>query len=101
MTELRYVRLAPEEISSELETVAGWAVVEGSLTKVFEFETYLAGADFAANVARTAESLNHHPDILVSWRKVKVSVNTHDVQGISPYDFELARRVDRLFGGAR
>ena len=97
MGELKYVKLSDEEISSELEKVSGWEIVDGQLSKTFSFPTYLAGVDFAANVGQTAEAPNHHPDILVKWCKVRVSVNTHDVGGISPYDFELARRVDALF----
>ena len=96
MAEFRYVKLSDEEVSNGLEGVPGWAVEDGQLTKMFAFPSYLAGVDFAANVGRAAETLNHHPDILITWRKVRIAVNTHDVGGISPYDFELARRVDQL-----
>ena len=96
MAELRYVKLSDEEVAAGLEGAHGWAVDEGLLTRTFAFPNYLAGVDFAANVGRAAEALNHHPDILITWRKVRIAVNTHDVGGISPYDFELARRVDQL-----
>lgn len=96
MAELQYVKLSDQQVSEELEKVNGWAVENGQLAKTFSFPNYLAGVDFASNVGRTAEELNHHPDILIKWCKVRVSVNTHDVDGISPYDFELARRVDEL-----
>jgi 4a-hydroxytetrahydrobiopterin dehydratase len=96
MAELQYVKLSDEEVSDRLGGVDGWAVENGQLAKTFAFANYLAGMDFASNIGRTAEELNHHPDILVTWCKVRVAVNTHDVGGISPYDFELARRVDEL-----
>ena len=96
MAELKYVKLSDEEVSSGLEGAPGWALENGQLARVFSFTNYLAGVDFAASVGQAAEGLNHHPDILITWCKVRVSVNTHDVGGISPYDFELVRRVDAL-----
>lgn len=96
MSNLEYVKLSEEEISRELEKVPGWAIENGLLARAIEFPTYLAGVDFAANVGRVAEALDHHPDIHIGWRKVRITVNTHAVEGISPYDFELARRVDLL-----
>lgn len=97
MPELQYVRLTEEEISSGLERTPGWSVEDGMLARTFAFPDYLAGVDFASNVGRIAEELDHHPDIHIGWRKVRIAVNTHAVEGISTYDFELARRVDLLF----
>ena len=50
----------------------------------------------AVAVAHQAEGLNNHPDLGIGYKKVTVRVSTHDVGGISPYDFELARRVSSL-----
>jgi 4a-hydroxytetrahydrobiopterin dehydratase len=97
MAELEYRKLSDDEIAEELRTVDRWSVEGSKLTKTLEFPEYLKGVDFAAKVGYAAEALNHHPDITIGWRKVKVSMNTHDVGGaISPYDFELARRIDAL-----
>jgi 4a-hydroxytetrahydrobiopterin dehydratase len=94
--ELRYVKLSDSEVEEALGSLAGWAVEDGQLAKTFGFESYLAGSAFASAVAQVAEELNHHPDILIGYQKVRVSMNTHDVGGLSPYDFELARRIDAI-----
>lgn len=94
--ELAYVKLDSDQISTALKDAPGWSIEDGKLSKQFKFDDYLKGVEFASAVANEAENLNHHPDILVGYKKVTVSVNTHDVGGISPYDFELAKRIDTL-----
>lgn len=96
MSELAYRLLTDDELSTGLASLDGWSVEDGKITKTFEFSKYLDGVAFASKVGETAEELNHHPDILLTYGKVKVSVNTHDVGGLSPYDLELARRIERL-----
>lgn len=96
MPELAYVKLDDTAIAEELVVYPGWGLENGQLTKTYEFKTYKDGVVFASAVGFVADKLNHHPDILIGYGKVRVSVNTHDVGGISPYDFELARRVENL-----
>lgn len=96
MAELAYVKLDADQIEAEVNKLDGWLVVDGRLSKSFEFASYLDGVAFASKVGYAAEELNHHPEITLGYRKVFVSVNTHDVDGISPYDFELARRIEAL-----
>lgn len=94
--ELAYRKLEESEAKSALDSVSGWSIKDEKLTKDFKFETYKDGVVFASAVGFVADKLNHHPDILVGYAKVNVSVNTHDVGGLSPYDFELAKRIDAL-----
>lgn len=96
MGELQYVKLGESEIQERLKALEGWSVRDGKLAKIYAFGTYMDGVEFAAKAGKEADFLNHHPDILIGYRKVDVSVNTHDVGGISPYDFELARLLDLL-----
>ena len=96
MPELAYTKLDDNKIAEELANYPGWNVENGQLTRNFEFKTYKDGIVFASAVGFVADKLNHHPDILVGYAKVRVAVNTHDVGGISPYDFELARRIEML-----
>jgi len=49
-------------------------------------------------VALVAESLNHHPEWFNVWNKVVIDLNTHSVQGISALDFQLAARINEIFG---
>lgn len=96
MIELAYRKLTDTETASELGTAPKWALEGDVLTRTFEFKTYKDGVVFAAAVGFVADKLDHHPDISLGYGKVKVAVNTHSVGGISPYDFELARRIDAL-----
>ncbi len=97
MSELSYQKLTEEGIARELETLSGWQVIERALSKEFSFENYTSGVVFAVAVAHVADTLNHHPDMMVGYGKVKISMVTHDAGGgLTAYDFELARRIDRL-----
>lgn len=93
---LEYRKLSEAEIAQGLGTLDGWSQEGDKIAKSFAFDNYLDGTGFASAVGYIAESMDHHPDIEIGWRKVKVSMNTHAVEGLSPYDFELARRIEAL-----
>ena len=93
---LEYRKLSEAEIAQGLGELDGWSQEGDKIAKVFAFSNYLDGTAFASAVGYLAESLDHHPDIEIGWRKVRVSMNTHAVEGLSPYDFELARRIEAL-----
>ena len=97
MANLSYDKLSADAISAELKTVDGWVVVDGALTKEFKFEKYKDGLVFGVAVGYAADELNHHPDLFIGYGVVRVSLVTHDAGGgLTSYDFEFARRVDRL-----
>lgn len=96
MENLAYVKLPPDEVETRLEKLVDWGIEGEELAKTYHFKAYKDGAVFAAAVAYLADALDHHPNILVGYKTVRISVNTHSVGGISPYDFELARRIDGL-----
>lgn len=94
---LSYDKLSPEAIVEQLGTTRDWHVVQGALTKEFRFESYASGAVFAGAVAHVADTLNHHPDLHIGYKRVVVSMVTHDAGGgLTAYDFELARRIDGI-----
>lgn len=98
MSDLNYNKLTPAEIAEHLKSVPGWTVEEGALTRTWEFDSYASGAVFGGAVAHLADSLNHHPDLLIGYQKVTVTLRTHDAGGgLTSFDIELARRInDRL-----
>jgi len=98
MSELAYRKLSVEEIASGLADHKNWRQEGDAIQRTVEFATYKDGVVFASAVGFVADRLDHHPDILLTYRKVSLSVNTHSVGGLSPYDFEFARRVDALIG---
>jgi 4a-hydroxytetrahydrobiopterin dehydratase len=51
---------------------------------------------FVNRVARLAEAANHHPDIVIKYNKVRLTLTTHDEGGLTEKDFKLANKIDRL-----
>jgi 4a-hydroxytetrahydrobiopterin dehydratase len=72
-----------------------WRVIEGHhLEKEFRFRNFREALAFANRVGELAERVNHHPDLLVAWGRVKVTVFTHKVNGLTETDFVFAAKVD-------
>lgn len=94
--EIEYRKLSESEAAAALGGLDDWTIESGKLAKAFGFDSYLDGVAFATAVAYLAEKLDHHPDIEIGWRRVRIAMNTHAVEGLSPYDFELAKRVEAL-----
>jgi 4a-hydroxytetrahydrobiopterin dehydratase len=96
MPALSHRKLTDQEVEESLRNAPDWRQETGEIMREFEFKTYKDGALFAAAVAYVADGLDHHPDLMLGYRKVSIRVSTHSVGGLSPYDFELARRIDGL-----
>lgn len=89
-------RLSPEEIEDSLKTLHHWSLVGDEIARTFTFATYKDGLVFATVVGHIADQADHHPTIVVGYQKVTVSLNTHDVSGISSKDFDLAHQINAL-----
>jgi 4a-hydroxytetrahydrobiopterin dehydratase len=96
MTEQAVEKLSESEIESGLESHPAWVELNGEIQRTFEFEDFLGAMKFVNQVAEYAERAQHHPDILVRYNKVTLSVSTHDAGGITHKDFELADACDEL-----
>ena len=94
--ELAYRKLTDAELAAGLAALPDWSVEDGMLSRLFTFETYKDGLAFAVAVGWESDRLNHHPDLHIGYGKVRVSTVTHDAGGLTPFDLELARRVDSL-----
>ncbi len=73
-----------------------WNEINNTITKTFEFNSYLDGIDFVNEVANLAEQENHHPDIEIGYCKVTISLTTHDAGGLTDKDYKLAKLIDDL-----
>lgn len=85
--------LSESAVQQQVATLPGWQVEGTELVKEFRFTSYLAGIEFVRQVAVLAEKMNHHPDLLVGWRKVTVRLSTHSAGGVTPLDFALASQI--------
>jgi len=89
-------KLTDAQLHDELANAPDWAEVSGAIQRTFRFPDFLASMRFVTGLAEYAERVQHHPDILIRYDKVTISVSTHDAGGITARDFALAREADRL-----
>jgi 4a-hydroxytetrahydrobiopterin dehydratase len=89
-------KLSEQEIASNLKAQSGWSIVNGKLRQEFKFKNFIQAFGFMSSVALIAEGMNHHPEWFNVYNKVTIDLTTHDVGGISNYDFEFASKIDGL-----
>lgn len=66
------------------------------LKRTYEFESFKEAMEFVNKVSEISESVNHHPDIFISYNKVNLNIYTHDTDSLTELDFELAKKIDEL-----
>jgi 4a-hydroxytetrahydrobiopterin dehydratase len=82
------------------ELSGGWQVVkEHHLEKEYKFKDFREALEFTNKVGELAETQGHHPDIYLAWGKVKLTVWTHKIEGLTESDFVLAAKADQLNAG--
>ncbi|GAB4314019.1 MAG: 4a-hydroxytetrahydrobiopterin dehydratase [Candidatus Zixiibacteriota bacterium] len=92
--------LRGEEITKLQSQVSGWSVVdEHHIEKDFLFPDFAAGLEFVNRIGAVAEEQGHHPDVYLTWGKVRVKLWTHKIDGLTESDFIMAAKIDQLHGG--
>lgn len=87
--------LDEEEIEQRLDELGDWEREGDEIQKVFEFDDFPGAIKFVTDVARLAESKDHHPDIDIRYNKVKLVLTTHSEGGLTRWDFDLANEVEQ------
>ncbi len=95
-TEEEYRKLSKNEISRELRKIRNWKMVRGKIQRNFEFSNFSEAFGFMTRVALEAEKMEHHPEWFNVYNKVRIELVTHDVGGLSNFDFRLARTINRI-----
>jgi 4a-hydroxytetrahydrobiopterin dehydratase len=91
------IALSETEISTTMGSLPNWEYADGQISKTYEFPNYLAGIAFAAAVGTVCEGLNHHPDLIITYRKVTVRLTTHDAgHNITENDITAAKAIEGL-----
>jgi len=88
--------LSDEQIKQRMAALDGWALDGNEIRRTFTFDAFMAGIRFVQKVAELAEEADHHPDILINYDRVTLSLSTHSEGGLTDRDMDLARRIDRL-----
>ena len=90
--------LRDEDIQPYLKQLeAGWKVTDDrKLEKTFKFKNFREALEFTNKVGHLAETQQHHPDIHLTWGKVKIQLWTHKIGGLHENDFILAAAIDKI-----
>ena len=87
-------RLSESEIDKQLKAVPEWKRQGNQITRLYVFSDFVAAMAFVNHVADLAEKADHHPDIQISYRKVTLTLSSHDAGGLTAKDFALAKQID-------
>ena len=95
----------PQKIgaAAALAKLPGWAKVEGrdAITRTYKFKDFNEAFGFMTRVALMADKLDHHPEWFNVYNRVEVTLATHDADGVTALDVELASFMDEAAGGGR
>ena len=104
MARVKTPPLDPETRGAELAPLLanGWRLVEGrdAIRREFGFKNFVEAFGWMTRVALVAEKLDHHPEWSNVWNRVDVTLITHDCDGLSGLDIQLARKMDALATGS-
>ncbi len=87
-------KLSENEIEQALERLPEWGLLGESIQRTYEFPDFVEAMAFVNRVAEHAEAEQHHPDILIRYNKVTLTLSTHDAGGLTQKDFDLAAQAD-------
>lgn len=90
------VRLSSIEIRLRLRNLPNWTTDGEALFYTRTFEDFVEAISFINSLIEPAEQLNHHPDIRIKYNQVSLELTTHDAQGLTDLDFQLAQRISQL-----
>ena len=93
-------KLDKQDAEAALAGLEGWTLAEdgASISRSYTFRNYSEAFAFMTRVALAAEKMDHHPEWSNVYKTVDVTLNTHDVGGVTALDIELAKKMNRFAG---
>ena len=88
--------LSEAECAELMVELIDWTIEDGRLVKSVKMAGFMPPMNLANKIAALAESVSHHPDLLIRWGELKITIWTHTINGLSIADFILAARIDEL-----
>lgn len=83
-------------IRAELESLPGWAFVDGALVREYRLGGFRGAVSFVVRLSYEAEAADHHPDVDVRYDKVRIALSTHSEGGVTVKDVDLARAIEAV-----
>jgi 4a-hydroxytetrahydrobiopterin dehydratase len=90
------MKLTRPDIDQRMKTLTGWTLEGDAIRKQYTFADFLAAIAFVNRLAPEADRADHHPDILINYKRVTLTYSTHSEGGLTDKDFGGAAVADRL-----
>ncbi len=87
-------KLTDENVQTKLTELPQWSLNGDSLQRTFGFDDFVGSMAFVSRIADLAEQMQHHPDIMIRYSKVTLTLSTHDAGGLTESDFSFAHASD-------
>jgi 4a-hydroxytetrahydrobiopterin dehydratase len=89
-------KLSGSDAQQRMKRLNGWSLDGDAVRKQFTFANFVEAIAFVNRLVPIAEAADHHPDILISYKRVTLTYSTHSEGGLTEKDFEGAAAADRL-----
>jgi 4a-hydroxytetrahydrobiopterin dehydratase len=89
-------KLSDAEITAGLSALPGWAREGDEIVKTFDCGSFPGAVAFVVRIGFFAERADHHPDLDVRWKRVRVALSTHDAGGLTAKDLDLATEIEGI-----
>jgi 4a-hydroxytetrahydrobiopterin dehydratase len=86
------------EINLALQKLPGWTSRGNSIERELQFPDFVSAMKFVNAIAEAAESANHHPDILINYNRVTLTLVSHDSGGVTRRDIQMAGKINEIAG---
>jgi 4a-hydroxytetrahydrobiopterin dehydratase len=93
-------KIAAEEAQRRMAELPAWRLDGDTVTRQFTFEGFPAAIAFVVRLGFAAESVDHHPDLLINYKRVTVSYSTHSEGGLTQKDFDGAKTAAAIAAAA-
>jgi 4a-hydroxytetrahydrobiopterin dehydratase len=81
---------------TKLENLKDWYFADNGIEKKFQFKNFTEALGFIVRVGVLAEKANHHPELFNVYNKVNIRLTTHDANGLTDKDFDLATNIEKM-----
>ena len=89
-------KLSRSEAEQRLKSLSGWSLDGESIRKQYTFADFMAAIAYVNRLAPVADAADHHPDILINYKRVTLTYSTHSEGGLTTKDFEGAAAADKV-----
>lgn len=93
---MRRQLLSDEELKIKITFMKGWKLSGKTMVKELTFQNFTEAIEFIQKLVEPSEKINHHPTVLINYNQVVITLTTHDRNGLTEYDFQLAKLIDDI-----